>query len=168
MIPDRRISGTSVNPIFEFINHHALKDIGLIVDVVEDVFPEHIQSAHGDEEAVYAHPETVGESGDCEGDYEDRENGTDEDDERFGGDEVEEEPEDPDPEGVRCVVEVGEPVFNDGEEDGNEEEVGETDEEVCDCEGQGAAESVGAFFGEGGAVFEVGGHVGDSHEGHEC
>ena len=168
MIPARRISGTSVNPVLEFIDHHTLKDIGLIVDVVEDVFPENIQSAHWNEEAVHAHPKTVGESGDCEGDYEDGEDGTDEDDEGFGSDEVEEEPEHPDPEGVRCVVEISEPVFDEGEEDGDEEEIGETDEEICDCEGEGAAEAIGAFFGEGGAVFEVGGHVGDGHEGHEC
>ena len=79
---------------------------------MEDVFPENIQCPHGDEEAVYAHPETVRESGDCKSDYEDWENRTDEDDEGFGGDEVEEEPQHPDPEGVCCIVEISEPVFD--------------------------------------------------------
>ena len=102
---------------------------------MKNVFPENIQCAHGDEEAVHAHPEPVSESGDCESDYEDRENRTDENDEGFSGDEVEEEPEHPDPEGVRCIVEISEPVCHDGEENGDKEEIGETDEEICDCEG---------------------------------
>ena len=135
MIPAHRISRTSVYPVFEFINHHALKDVGLIIDIVKNVFPENIQCAHRNKEAVHAHPEPISESRDCEGDYEDRENRTDENDEGFCGDEIEEEPEHPDPEGVRCVVEISEPVCHDGEEHGDEEEIRETDQEIRDCEG---------------------------------
>ena len=135
---------------------------------MKNVFPENIQCAHGNEEAIHTHPKTISESGDCKGDYEDRKNRTDEDDEGFRRDEIEEEPEHPDPEGVRCIVEISEPVFDDGEENGDEEEIGYSYEEICDCEGQRPAEAISAFFGEGGAVFEVGGHIGDGHEGHEC
>ena len=65
-------------------------------------------------------------------------------------------------------MEIGEEVGDDGEEEGDKEEVGETDEEIGDGEGEGPAEAIGAFFGEGGAVFEVGRDVSDGHEGHEC
>ena len=91
---------------------------------MKNIFPENIQCTHGNEEAVHTHPETVSESGDSESDYEDWEYRTDEDYEGFCRDEIEEEPEHPDPEGVRCVVEISEPVFDYGEEHGDEEEIG--------------------------------------------
>lgn len=46
-------------------------------------------------------------------------------------------------------------------------EEGKADDKVGDNEGQGAVESVGAFFDEGHAVFDKGGNVGYCHKAHE-
>jgi len=72
--------------VAEFVDHHALEDIGLVVDVVEDVAPEWIQGVRWDEEATCAHPEAVGESRACEGDDEDGNERADQDDQRLGSD----------------------------------------------------------------------------------
>jgi hypothetical protein len=48
----------------ELIHHHAREDVGLVVDVVEDVLVEDVEDCRGHEEAADAHPEAVGE-----GDY---------------------------------------------------------------------------------------------------
>lgn len=46
-------------------------------------------------------------------------------------------------------------------------EEGEADDKVGDDEGEGAVETVGAFFDEGHAVLDEGGDVGYGHEAHE-
>ena len=46
-------------------------------------------------------------------------------------------------------------------------EEGKTDDKVGDDEGEGAIETVGAFFDEGHAVFDEGRDVGYGHETHE-
>lgn len=167
MIPTLRAARAIKCPVFEFIDHHTLKHVGLVIDVMKHVFPERVQRAHGNQKAIDAHPQTVGERGHGEGNDENREDGADEDDERLGGHEVEEQPENPDKKGAGVRSEVTEPVLDHGEEEGDEEQVREADEEVGDGEGQGTTEAVRAFFGESGAVFEEGRHVGDGHERHE-
>lgn len=109
---------TRIHAILKLIHHHALEDIALVINITKDVFPEDVQDGWVDHEAVDAHPEPVGEGGEGEGDDEDGEEGGDKDDEGFGGDEVEPEPEDPGEEGGGGGLEAGEPVGDDGEEDG--------------------------------------------------
>lgn len=114
--------GTAViDPPGELVDHHALKYVGLVVDVVEDVLPERVQDGRGHEEAADGHPEAVGEGDEGQGDDEVGEDGGDEDDEGFGGHEVEEEPHHPGEEGGAVGAEVGEPVGDDGEEDGDDD-----------------------------------------------
>lgn len=72
--------------------------------------PEGVEYGVGDEEAADAHPEAVGEGDYGQRDDEVGEEGGGEDDERFSGEEVEEEPEDPVEEGGGVGTEVGEPV----------------------------------------------------------
>lgn len=79
--------------------------------------PKRIENCDGDEEPTDAHPETVCEGDDCEREDKVGEEGCYENDEGFGGEEVEEEPEDPGEEGGCGGGEVGEPVGDDGEED---------------------------------------------------
>jgi hypothetical protein len=109
---------TRIHAILKLIHHHALEDIALVINIRKNVFPEDVQDGRVDHEAVDAHPEPVGEGGEGEGDDEDGEEGGDEDDEGFGRYEVEPEPEDPGEEGGGGGLEAGEPVGDDGEEDG--------------------------------------------------
>ena len=132
----------------ELIDHHALEDVGLVVDVVEDVAPEGVERVRGHEEATGAHPEAVGEGGAGERDDEDGDQRADEHDERLGRDEVEEEPHDPGEEGFGRGAEVGEPVGDDGEEHGDQEEVGDAGDEVGDDEGCRAVQAVGTLLHE--------------------
>ena len=74
----------------EFVNHHSLEYICLVIDIVGPVSPKDVQDFRRDEEAADAHPETVGEGGEGEGDNEIGKERGYEDDERFGGYEVEE------------------------------------------------------------------------------
>ena len=64
-------------------------------------------------------------------------------------------------------MKVDEPVADDREEYGDEEEVGDADDEVGNEKGSRAVKAVGAFFGEGGEILKEGGDVGDRHEGHK-
>lgn len=59
---------------------------------MKHISPKHIQDLRTDEESAHAHPQPVGESGEGESDDEDGEEGGDENDERFGGEQIEEEP----------------------------------------------------------------------------
>lgn len=156
-----------ISPVCKLIVHHSLEHVGLVVDVAKDVFPKDVEDLVRDEEPADGHPQAVCEGGDGEGDDKVGEEYGDEDDEGFGGEEVKEEPHYPVKECGSCGLEVGEPVGNDREEDGDEEEIRQADEEVCEEEGGGAVETVGAFFGEGEVVFEEGRDVGNGHEGHE-
>jgi hypothetical protein len=145
-------------------HHHALKDVGLIIDVVEHVFPKHIQRPQGHHEAAHTHPQPVDKRrhGQCHD-----EDGRDirhEHDKAFGGQQIQKQPQDPRPEANGRRPEVGEPVRDDGEGEADEEEVGEADEEVGEGEGQGPVQAVGALFAEAGEVFKRGGDVGDRHE----
>ena len=132
----------------ELIDHHALKHVGLVVDVVEDVLPEDVKGADRDHEAANGHPQAVGEGCDGEGDDKDGRDAGYEDDEALSGEEVEKEPHNPGGEGVGRGAEVGEPVGDDAKEEGDEEEVRDTDKEVGDDEGQGAVKAVGALLVE--------------------
>lgn len=94
---------------------------------MKHVFPEGIQRRELNEEPAPTHPQSVRKRRDGERDDKDREDATNEDDERLCGDEVEEEPEDPGEECLGARTEVAEPVFNDREEDGDKEKIGERD-----------------------------------------
>lgn len=50
------VETTSVIPVCEFVDHHPLKYVRLIVDVVECVFPERIQNFRRHHESVDTHP----------------------------------------------------------------------------------------------------------------
>ena len=89
------------------------------------------------------------------------------DDERLCGDEVEEEAEDPGEECLGTRTEVAEAVFTDREEEGGKENIGETDNEISDCERERAAKAVCAFIRKCGEVFEEWGEVCHSHKEHE-
>lgn len=84
---------------------------------MEDIVPEWVEDCRGDQEPADAHPQAVGEGDYCQRDDEVGEEGGDEDDEGFGGEEVKEKPEDPGKEGGCVGAEVGEPVGDDGEDD---------------------------------------------------
>lgn len=86
---------------------------------MEDVFPENVQQRDLNQKAAHGHPETVGEGDECQCDDEVWEDGGGEDDEGFGGEEVEEEPHYPCEEGGGGRAEVGEPVGDYGETDGD-------------------------------------------------
>jgi hypothetical protein len=92
-------AGTRIRPLAELVNHHILKHILLVIPVVKDVFVKDVEDAGLDHEAVDGHPEAVGKGDECEGDDEGGKEGGHKDDEAFGGQEVEEEPEDPGEEG---------------------------------------------------------------------
>lgn len=101
----------------ELVDHHALEDVGLVVDVVEHVLPERVEDGRRHEEPADAHPQAVGERDKRQGDDEVREERRHEHDERLGRDEVQEEPHHPGEEGGCVRAEVGQPVRDDREED---------------------------------------------------
>lgn len=138
-----------IHAVLEFVDHHSLEDIGLVVDIMEDVSPERVEDLLRNQEPADTHPEAVCEGHDGQGDDEVRKDGGDEDDERFCGDKVEEDPHDEGEEGCGGGLEVGEPVGDDGEEGGDYDcvvvriwgfavllegrtEIWKTDNEVCD------------------------------------
>ena len=81
---------TPIASILKLVHHHSLKDIRLVVYVVEDVLPEDIEDGGRDEEAADGHPEAVGEGGQGQADDEVGEDGGHEHDEGFSGHEIEE------------------------------------------------------------------------------
>lgn len=159
--------GAVIYAVTELVDHHALEDVGLVIDVVEDVSPEVVENSHGNQETVNAHPETVGKGGDSKSDNEDVENGRDENNQGLGSDEVQEKPSNPLEEAGSARTEVGQPIFDDREDNGDQEEERQADEEVGDHEGKRADETVGTLLLESVKVFQEGGHVRDSHKGHE-
>lgn len=118
--------------MLELVHHHALEDVRLVVDVVEDVLPENIQERHRDQEPSDAHPKAVRKSGQGEGDDEVREDAGDEDHERLGSDKVEKEPHDPGEESAGCRLHVDQPVRYHREQQADEEQERQADEEVRD------------------------------------
>jgi hypothetical protein len=107
---------TAITSILELIDHHPLKYVALIIDVMEDIFPENVEDGWRNEEAADRHPETVRESSEGEGDDEVGEDGGHEDDQRLGGYQIEEKPHYPGEEGFGCGLEVGEPIGDGGED----------------------------------------------------
>lgn len=67
----------TIRTVLEFVHHHSLEDVGLVIDVMEDVFPEDVEDCRGDEETADAHPEAVGEGDEGESDHEVGEDGGD-------------------------------------------------------------------------------------------
>jgi hypothetical protein len=65
------------------------------------------------------------------------------------------------------IVSLGSKKGDGASHGGIRTEIGEANEEIGDDEFGGAVETVVLFFDELEVVFEVGGAVGDSHEGHE-
>ena len=88
---------------------------------MEDVAPKDVQLVGLDEEASDAHPEAIGESRDSQRNNEYWERGGDQDDKRFSGEKIEEQPHDPREEYLAVWLEVGEPVGNDREENSDED-----------------------------------------------
>jgi len=148
----------------ELVDHHALEDVGLVVDVVENIAPEGVEGLRWDEETTSAHPQAVGERGGGQCDDEDGDNGADQDDERLSGEQVEEKPHHPGEESSRSGAEVRQPVCDNREEDGDQEEVRNTSDEVGDDERGGAIKTVSTFLHEQGTILEESGNVSDSHE----
>lgn len=112
---------TTIRPLRKLVDHHALENVALIVNVVEYVFPKHVQDLGRYHEAVDRHPEPVCEGGESERDDEVGEDGRHEDDERLGCNKVEEQPHYPGEESLRCGLEVGEPVGDNAEDAGNQD-----------------------------------------------
>lgn len=136
----------AVGALGELVDHHALEDVLLVVPVVEDVLVEDVEDGRLDcgraprllgrpprfdvekrggggrqltHEPPDRHPQTISKGDEGQRDHEAREQRRHEDDEALGGDEVEEEPHDPDEEGLGCGLEVAEPVADDRVEDGD-------------------------------------------------
>lgn len=82
----------------------------LIVNVVEHISPEHIESLRGYEKAIHGHPQAVCECYQGEGDDEIWKNGGYQHDERFGGHEIQEEPHHVGEECVSARSEIDQPV----------------------------------------------------------
>jgi len=158
---------TSIVSRTELVDHHSLENVALVIDVVEDVSPEGVELLRWDEETTSAHPQTVCKGSGGKSNDEDRYKRSDEYDERLGGDQIEEEPHDPSEESLSGRSEVAEPVGNDGEEDGDDEEVWDTSDEVGNDEGSWAVETVSTLLHVEGAIFKESGDIGDSHERHE-
>lgn len=59
-----------VDSLRKLVYHHTLEHPSLVIDVGEDVLPEHVEGGKGYEESVYTHPEAVSESDGCESDNE--------------------------------------------------------------------------------------------------
>lgn len=91
----------------ELVDHHALEDVRLVVNVVEDVAPEGIEGLRRYEETSSAHPKTVGKGGGGQCNDEDGHDRADQDDEGLGSEQIEEEPHDPGEESLRGGAEVG-------------------------------------------------------------
>jgi len=151
----------------KLVDHHAAEHVRLVVDVVEHVPPEHVERLRLYHEPVDAHPQPVCKGRGCQRDDEERNQRREQHDEGLGRDEVEKQPENPRPERRRRVAEVAQPVRDEREEQRDEEEEGRADQEVGRHERRGAVQSVEPLFGVQLQVFEVGGDVGDGHEGHE-
>jgi hypothetical protein len=156
-----------VHPLRKLVDHHPLKDVLLIVPVVEHVFVKHVQDRRRDHEPVDRHPQAVGERHERERDDERGEQAGHEDYQAFSREQVEEEPHHPGEEGLCGRLEVGEPVGDDGEEHADEEEVGNPDEEVGDDQLGCAVQPVVVLLDVLLSVFEEGGDVRDGHERHE-
>lgn len=167
IIPTMTIGGASVVSAGKLVDHHALKNVALVVDVMEHVAPEGIEVGGTDHEAHSTHPKTVGESSGGESNNEDGNKAGDEDNKRLGSDQVKEEPHNPSPEAASGVAEVAEPVDDNAEEERDDEQIRQTSHEVTNKERRGSVEAVGTFLHEDGAVLEVGRDVCDGHEGHE-
>lgn len=88
---------------------------------------------------INTHPQPVRERSNRECNDEDGEDGADEHDQRLGGDEIEEKPQDPGEERRSVRPETRKPILDDREKQGDGEEVGQADQEVGDGEGKGAA-----------------------------
>jgi len=161
------IRGTSVVSVRKLIDHHTLKDVALVVDVVEDVAPEGVQVSRANHETHSAHPETVGKGSGSQSNDKDRNDTGDEDDKGLSGNQVEEEPHDPHPEASSCAAEVTKPVHDNAEEQGDDEEIRKSSQEVANKERRGSVETIGTLLHENGAVLEVSRDVSDSHERHE-
>ena len=161
------IRGASVVSVCKFIDHHALEDIALVINVVKHVAPEGVQVSRANHETHCAHPETVGEGGGGKSDDEDRTDTGDEDNKRLGGNQVKEEPHDPHPEASSRAAEVTKPVHDNAEEQSDDEEIRKPSQEVADKERRGSVKTIGALLHENGAVLEVSRDVSDSHERHE-
>jgi len=108
---------TSIRPPLELVYHHALKDIGLVVDIVEHISPKDIQQGDLDQKATYRHPEAIGKGDESESDDEVGDQRRGENDKGFGGGEVEEDPKDPGDKCCGCWPKIEEPVDYYGEED---------------------------------------------------
>lgn len=103
-----------VCPFGELVDHHPLEDVGLVVDVMENVLPEHVEDGWRNEEASNTHPETVCKRRESQSNDEVGEEGGHQDDKRFGGEKVKEEPHDECEECVCSTSEVNKPVCDNG------------------------------------------------------
>ena len=120
----------------KFVDHHALEDVRLVVDVVEDIAPEWVEGVRWHKETTGTHPKPVGECSSSKSNDEDWDERTDKHDQGLSGDEIEEEPHHPCEEGLSRWSEVGEPVSDHGEQDGViRKRYGIPGEEVGDNEG---------------------------------
>jgi hypothetical protein len=88
----------------------------LVINIMEDISPEDIQQLRADHESVHRHPQSISEGRESKTDDEVGEDGRYEDDERFSGDKIKEEPHDPHEEGLGCWLEISEPVGDYGED----------------------------------------------------
>lgn len=88
---------------------------------MKHISPEHIQNFGANQEAADTHPQAVCERGQRERDDEVWEEGRHEDDQRFAGEQVEEEPHYPCEEGAGRWAEIVEPVGDDGEDERDED-----------------------------------------------
>ena len=52
--------------MLKLIDHHALENIALVVDVVEDILPEDVEDLGSDEKAANTHPKSICESSERE------------------------------------------------------------------------------------------------------
>jgi len=103
----------------ELIRHHTLKNVALVIDVMEDISPKHVQLIFGHQETADAHPQPVRKGRQSECDDEDGSQRRQEHDKGLGAEEVKEEVKNPAEEGRGCGREVREEVSGKGKEDYN-------------------------------------------------
>jgi hypothetical protein len=95
------------------------KGVPLIIDLVKGILPKDVQGGGCDEETADRHPQTVGECGNGKGDDKDGEDGGDEDDEGFGGNEFDVQDCEVIEETVGRWTDIHQPVCDDGKEEGD-------------------------------------------------
>src|SRR5262249_42849764 len=94
LLPQRRVKlteavvTTAIGTETKFVDHQAAENVGLIVDVVKDVFVKDVEGTDWDHKSIAGHPNSVGHSSQGKGADEIGKQGGHENHQALGGDKV--------------------------------------------------------------------------------